>query len=113
MADRSRQSLPARVIANRIWHYHFGKGIVATTSDFGVRGTAPTHPELLDYLAARFIEDGWSFKKMHKLILMSETYQLASADVPPIPQPIRRTTTCGDRTGSGSMRNRSAIPFAS
>ncbi|MDQ1471927.1 MAG: hypothetical protein QOJ99_3407 [Bryobacterales bacterium] len=74
--------LPARVIANRIWHYHFGKGIVATTSDFGVRGAAPTHPELLDYLAARFVEEGWSFKKMHKLVLMSETYQLASADVP-------------------------------
>jgi len=69
------------VIANRIWHYHFGKGIVATTSDFGVRGARPTHPELLDYLAARFMEDGWSFKKMHKLILMSETYQQSSVDV--------------------------------
>jgi mono/diheme cytochrome c family protein len=77
-----KNPLPARVIANRIWHYHFGKGIVATTSDFGVRGAAPTHPELLDYLAARFVEDGWSFKKMHKLILLSETYQLASMDIP-------------------------------
>jgi hypothetical protein len=74
--------LTARVIVNRIWHYHFGKGIVATTSDFGVRGTPPTHPELLDYLAARFMEDGWSFRKMHKLILLSETWQLSSADVP-------------------------------
>lgn len=74
--------LTARVIVNRIWHYHFGKGIVATTSDFGVRGAPPTHPELLDYLAARFVEDGWSFKKLHKLILMSETYQLASAEAP-------------------------------
>ncbi len=74
--------LPARVMVNRIWHYHFGKGIVATTSDFGVRGSAPTHPELLDYLAARFIEDGWSVKKLHKLILLSEAYQLASADIP-------------------------------
>jgi mono/diheme cytochrome c family protein len=74
--------LPARVMANRIWHYHFGKGIVASTSDFGVRGAAPTHPELLDYLAARFVEEGWSIKKMQKLIVMSETYQLASADIP-------------------------------
>ncbi|MES1260982.1 MAG: PSD1 and planctomycete cytochrome C domain-containing protein [Acidobacteriota bacterium] len=74
--------LPARVMVNRIWHYHFGKGIVATTSDFGVRGAAPTHPELLDYLASRFLEDGWSVRKMHKLILLSETYQLASAEVP-------------------------------
>ena len=77
-----RNPLTARVIVNRIWHYHFGKGIVATTSDFGVRGTPPTHPELLDYLAARFIEDGWSFKKMHKLMLLSEAWQLSSADVP-------------------------------
>ena len=76
-----KNPLTARVVANRIWHYHFGKGIVATTSDFGVRGTPPTHPELLDYLAARFVEDGWSFKKMHKLILMSETYQRSSADL--------------------------------
>jgi len=76
-----KNPLTARVIVNRIWHYHFGKGIVATTSDFGVRGARPTHPELLDYLAARFIEDGWSFKKLHKLIMMSETYQLASADL--------------------------------
>ena len=74
--------LPARVMANRIWHYHFGKGIVTTTSDFGVRGTAPTHPELLDYLAAQLVEGGWSVKKMHKLLMLSETWQLASADVP-------------------------------
>jgi mono/diheme cytochrome c family protein len=77
-----KNPLPARVIVNRIWHYHFGKGIVSTTSDFGVRGTLPTHPELLDYLASRFMEDGWSIKKMHKLILLSDTYQLASAEVP-------------------------------
>jgi hypothetical protein len=81
LTDRANP-LTARVIANRIWHDHFGKGIVATTSDFGVRGAPPTHPELLDFLAARFVEDGWSFKKMHKLILLSETYQLASEDMP-------------------------------
>ena len=81
IADPKNPLVP-RVIANRIWHYHFGKGIVASTSDFGVRGTPPTHPELLDYLASRFIEDGWSFKKMHKLILLSDAWQRASADVP-------------------------------
>jgi len=67
--------LTARVIVNRIWQHHFGRGIVATASDFGVRGERPTHPELLDWLAIRLVADGWSLKRMHKLILMSETYQ--------------------------------------
>jgi hypothetical protein len=67
--------LTARVMVNRIWQFHFGRGIVNTPSDFGTRGSAPTHPELLDYLALRFVADGWSFKKMHKLILTSETFQ--------------------------------------
>ena len=70
--------LTARVMVNRIWHYHFGQGLVATTSDFGVRGAPPSNPALLDYLAARFMRDGWSIKTMHRLILLSETYQLAS-----------------------------------
>ncbi len=70
--------LTARVMANRIWHYHFGKGLVQTTNDFGARGKAPTHPELLDYLASRLIEGGWSIKKMHKLLMLSHTYQLGS-----------------------------------
>jgi len=77
-----KNPLPARVMVNRIWQYHFGKGIVHTPSDFGVRGTPPTHPELLDFLATRFIESGWSIKAMHKLILLSRTWQLASTDVP-------------------------------
>ncbi|MCU1327469.1 MAG: hypothetical protein JWN34_2839 [Bryobacterales bacterium] len=80
LAD-AKNPLTTRVIVNRIWHYHFGRGIVATTSDFGVRGSAPTHPELLDFLAARFQEDGWSFRKMHKFLMMSEAYQLSSLDV--------------------------------
>ncbi len=54
-------------MVNRIWQYHFGKGIVQTPNDFGARGKPPTHPELLDYLAARFIESGWSIKAMHRL----------------------------------------------
>lgn len=72
--------LTARVIANRIWHYHFGSGLVRTPSDFGVRGLPPTHPELLDWLAQRFVAEGWSIKKLHRLILLSRTYQLSSAD---------------------------------
>jgi hypothetical protein len=72
--------LTARVMVNRVWQWHFGKGIVQTPSDFGVRGKAPTHPELLDYLASRFVQDGWSIKKLQKLILMSRAYQLASED---------------------------------
>lgn len=72
--------LTARVMVNRIWEYHFGKGIVATSNDFGSRGKAPTHPELLDYLASNFVSGGWSIKKMHKLIMLSHAYQLASND---------------------------------
>jgi len=73
------QPLAARVIANRLWQWHFGTGIVGSPSDFGVMGENPTHPELLDWLALRMAVDGWSLKKMHRLIVTSETYQLASA----------------------------------
>ncbi len=67
--------LTARVIANRIWQYHFGKGIVSTPNDFGKQGQPPTHPELLDHLAIRLRESGWSLKALHKAILMTATYQ--------------------------------------
>ncbi len=77
----SKNPLTARVMVNRIWQHHFGKGIVQTPNDFGRQGKAPTHPELLDFLAARFIESGWSVKAMHKLIVLSQTWQLASADI--------------------------------
>lgn len=70
--------LTARVMANRIWHHHFGVGLVATPSDFGARGEPPSHPELLDFLARRFIENGWSVKALHRLILLSNTYQQKS-----------------------------------
>ena len=70
--------LTARVMVNRIWLHHFGQGLVRTPSDFGTRSDPPTHPELLDYLALRFVENGWSIKKMHKLIMLSATYQQGS-----------------------------------
>jgi hypothetical protein len=69
-------------MVNRVWQWNFGRGIVATPDDFGARGEPPSHPELLDYLASRFIESGWSIKKLQKLILMSRTYQMASGDDP-------------------------------
>jgi Protein of unknown function (DUF1553)/Protein of unknown function (DUF1549) len=70
--------LVARVMVNRIWQYHFGKGLVATPNDFGTRGQPPDHPELLDWLAARFIEYGWRAKPTHRLIMLSGAYQRAS-----------------------------------
>ena len=67
--------LPARVMVNRVWQYHFGRGLVATASDFGHLGTPPTHPELLDFLARDFVKQGWSLKKLHRLIMTSSTYR--------------------------------------
>ena len=67
--------LSSRVIVNRIWQYHFGKGIAENTNNFGGTGKKPTHPELLDWLAIYFVENGWSIKKLHRLILNSETWQ--------------------------------------
>ena len=72
--------LTARVAVNRVWLHHFGAGLVRTPGDFGVRSEAPAQPELLDYLAARLVEDGWSLKKLHRLIMLSATYQQGSDD---------------------------------
>jgi hypothetical protein len=71
--------LTARVMVNRVWHYHFGRGIVGTPSDFGLKGDRPTHPQLLDWLASEFIRTGWSLKALHRLIMTSSTYQQSSA----------------------------------
>jgi mono/diheme cytochrome c family protein len=73
-----KNPLTARVIVNRVWQWHFGKGLVRTPNDFGVRGDPPTHPELLDYLAVDFMEHGWSLKHLHRRILLSNTYQMSS-----------------------------------
>ena len=67
--------LTARVIANRVWLYHFGQGIVKTANDFGVNGERPSHPELLDLLANELVDSGWSLKHLHRLILLSKTYR--------------------------------------
>ncbi len=74
--------LTARVIVNRLWQHHFGEGLVATPSDFGANGANPSHPELLDWLAAELVEHGWSLRHIHKLIVMSATYRQASAARP-------------------------------
>ena len=73
-----KNPLTARVIVNRVWHWHFGEGLVRTPSNFGMLSEPPTHPELLDWLATRFIEEGWSLKNLHRRIMLSATYRQAS-----------------------------------
>ncbi|MFN4260763.1 MAG: DUF1553 domain-containing protein [Gemmataceae bacterium] len=70
--------LTARVLVNRLWQYHFGRGIVRSSSNFGYQGTPPTHPELLDWLASEFVASGWKLKRMHKLMVMSNAYRMSS-----------------------------------
>jgi mono/diheme cytochrome c family protein len=74
--------LTARVLVNRLWHYHFGRGIVGTPSDFGAMGDPPTHPDLLDWLATELVRGGWSMKRIHRLIMASSVYRQASAHRP-------------------------------
>jgi hypothetical protein len=74
--------LLARVIVNRLWQHHMGKGIVATPNDFGAQGDAPTHPEMLDYLASELVRGGWNLKPIHKLIMTSAVYQLSPEPSP-------------------------------
>ncbi|MDE0624957.1 MAG: DUF1549 and DUF1553 domain-containing protein [Bryobacterales bacterium] len=94
LADPSNP-LPARVMVNRIWHHHFGRGIVATPGDFGMMGERPSHPQLLDWLADEFVRSGWSIKRVHRLLMLSSTYRQATAPAP----------------GSAPERARRADPF--
>ncbi|MFP6619220.1 MAG: PSD1 and planctomycete cytochrome C domain-containing protein [Pirellulaceae bacterium] len=79
-----RNPLTARVLVNRLWQQHFGRGIVQTPNDFGFQGMAPTHPQLLDWLASQLVEGDWKLKRIHKLILMSSAYQMASQAQPDV-----------------------------
>jgi mono/diheme cytochrome c family protein len=81
VASRSNP-LTARVLVNRVWLHHFGEGIVTTPDDFGTMSAPPSHPELLDWLASHFMDNGWSLKKLHKLILLSNTWQQSTANNP-------------------------------
>ncbi|MFO0798470.1 MAG: PSD1 and planctomycete cytochrome C domain-containing protein [Gemmataceae bacterium] len=74
-----RHPLTARVMVNRVWRWHFGKGLVRSVDNFGLTGDAPTHPELLDWLAAEFTADGWSLKRLHRRIMLSATYRMSTA----------------------------------
>ena len=91
---RPDNPLTARVMVNRIWQHHFGEGLVRTPNDFGARGERPTNPELLDWLAARFVESGWSVKAMHRLIMLSSAYQQSSQAERRWRWPRTRRTAC-------------------
>jgi hypothetical protein len=82
MTDPAVNPLIARVMVNRVWHHLFGRGIVASVDNFGVLGEAPTHPDLLDYLAARFVKEGWSLKRLIRALVLSSTYRMASEESP-------------------------------
>lgn len=103
---RTDNPLTARVMVNRLWQYHFGQGLVKTPNDFGTRGLPPTHPELLDYLATEFIKRGWSMKAMHRLIMLSATYQQAAAGE----EPAVRRQEAGDRPHRSMTDSRSLNP---
>ena len=81
-----RHPLTSRVVVNRAWKLHFGRGLVSTVEDFGMQGRAPTHPELLDWLASRFMESGWDRKALHRLLVTSATYRQASVMTPALAQ---------------------------
>ena len=78
MVDPAANPLVPRVLVNRLWKHHFGEGIVQSTDDFGAMGQKPSHPELLDWLAAELVDSGWSMKAMHRLMVTSSTYRMSS-----------------------------------
>jgi hypothetical protein len=87
--------LTARVMVNRVWMLHFGKGLAATPNDFGLMGEAPSHPRLLDFLAARFLAEGWRLKPIHRLLVLSNTYRTSAASAGPEEQDARRLALFG------------------
>ncbi|MBI2927748.1 MAG: DUF1553 domain-containing protein [Verrucomicrobia bacterium] len=98
--------LTARVMVNRIWQHHFGEGLVSTPSDFGANGAKPTHPELLDWLAAEFMEHGWSVKHIHRLIVTSATYRQRSE----VKSLNRSMVKSGKRAGGATVQRFNASP---
>jgi hypothetical protein len=101
--------LTARVLVNRVWAHHFGAGLVKTPSDFGTRAEVPSHPELLDYLASSFMENGWSVKKLHRLIMLSAVYQESSE----APDTSRNPTQADPENRLLSCFNRQRLDFES
>ena len=99
----------ARVMVNRIWQHHFGRGIVRSPNNFGYLGDRPTHPELLDWLAAEFVKNGWQLKSLHRLIMTSSAYRMASEANPAALVVIPPTTCSGDLTCGDSPRRKFAI----
>ena len=92
--------LTARVLVNRVWQHHFGRGLVATPSEFGTHGAKPSHPELLDWLASEFVAGGWSLKRLHRMMVMSEAYRQASAY-----EGVRVRESESGRPSAGSLSN--------
>ena len=90
-----RNPLTTRAIVNRVWQYHFGKPLAGNPNNFGVKGAKPTHPELLDWLAADFVDNGWTLKRLHRLIMTSQAYQMASSH--PQAEKLRTTDANNDR----------------
>jgi hypothetical protein len=104
--------LTARVFVNRVWHWLFGAGIVRTTDNFGTTGEPPSHPELLDHLATRFVESGWSTKSLVREIVLSRTWQLASGP-PPEGDPDNRLLSCHPRRRLDAEQLRDSVLLAS
>jgi len=109
---RPENPLTPRVMVNRLWQYHFGNGLVKTPNDFGLRGQSPTHPELLDYLATRFIQSGWSIKAMHRLIMASAVYQQSSRNSDLVSSELVKTLDSTPETlNTGSVTKDFFAPF--
>ena len=101
--------LTARVWVNRVWRQHFGRGLVNSPSNFGISGELPSHPELLDWLAVTFRQNGWKLKPLHRLMLLSATYRQTSDIRKPPTRPIRRTNTTGECQRAAWKPKRSGI----